>query len=100
MPSENNDLNQCEMISFNHKTSCSDIYNCCNCGGNDCGCRYCFSCNACSRCLDEDDEEYTKESISQELRSELTLSELTFSRQDEEEIMDSFQDAMANIGKK
>lgn len=29
---------------------CHDHYNCCDCGGNDCGCGYCFSCNACDYC--------------------------------------------------
>lgn len=33
---------------------CESLYNCCDCGGNECGCRYCFSCNACERCLSED----------------------------------------------
>ena len=34
--------------------NCSNLFNCCNCGGNDCGCRYCFSCNACEFCLKEE----------------------------------------------
>ena len=29
---------------------CHDHFNCCDCGGNDCGCGYCFSCNACDYC--------------------------------------------------
>lgn len=33
---------------------CTDHYNCCDCGGADCGCRYCFSCNACQKCRDID----------------------------------------------
>ena len=32
---------------------CSEIYNCCDCGGNECGCAYCWSCNACEVCIDE-----------------------------------------------
>lgn len=36
--------------------NCSEIYNCCDCGGNDCGCAYCWSCNACEDCLNEDDD--------------------------------------------
>jgi hypothetical protein len=36
--------------------NCSEIYNCCDCGGNDCGCRYCWSCNACEDCLEESEE--------------------------------------------
>lgn len=34
--------------------NCGEIYNCCDCGGNDCGCAYCWSCNACEDCLNED----------------------------------------------
>jgi len=33
---------------------CYDNFNCCDCGGNDCGCRYCFSCNACDKCLSKE----------------------------------------------
>ena len=35
---------------------CSSMYNCCDCGGNNCGCAYCFSCHACNHCLDDDGE--------------------------------------------
>lgn len=46
--------NICELISIYHEHySCSDTYNCCDCGGNNCGCRGCFSCNACEVCLNE-----------------------------------------------
>ena len=38
--------------------TCGDMYNCCDCGTNDedkgCGCSYCFSCNACETCKNED----------------------------------------------
>jgi len=34
---------------------CDDMFDCCDCGGNDCGCSYCWSCNACERCLNDDD---------------------------------------------
>ena len=34
--------------------TCSDLYDCCSCGGNDCGCAYCFDCNACEFCLNEE----------------------------------------------
>lgn len=30
---------------------CSSLYDCCDCGGNECGCLYCWSCNACEVCL-------------------------------------------------
>lgn len=33
--------------------NCEKIYDCCDCGGNECGCGYCWSCNACEECLDE-----------------------------------------------
>ena len=42
----------CEYESFNGCV-CEEIYNCCDCGGNDCGCAYCWSCNACEECLKE-----------------------------------------------
>lgn len=29
---------------------CGDYYNCCDCGGENCGCGYCFSCQACDYC--------------------------------------------------
>ena len=35
---------------------CEDLYNCCDCGGEGCGCAYCFSCNACDSCKDESDK--------------------------------------------
>jgi len=34
--------------------NCEELYNCCDCGGNDCGCAYCWSCNACENCLKEE----------------------------------------------
>lgn len=46
---------QCEHLVDGH--DCFDLYNCCDCGGIDgeygCGCRYCFSCNACDVCLED-----------------------------------------------
>ena len=36
---------------------CGVIYTCCDCGDNDCGCAYCWSCNACEDCLNEDEED-------------------------------------------
>ena len=30
--------------------NCEELYNCCSCGGVDCGCRYCWDCNACDEC--------------------------------------------------
>ena len=44
----------CEFVkSGAHIRDCGEMFNCCNCGGNDCGCRYCFSCNACEHCKSE-----------------------------------------------
>ncbi|UGO51380.1 hypothetical protein PQE72_gp063 [Bacillus phage vB_BanS_Skywalker] len=43
----------------NMACNCEEIYNCCDCGdtsGNGCGCAYCWSCNTCEDCLNEDDE--------------------------------------------
>jgi len=42
--------NECEEVSDEHNYICSDLYDCCSCGGVDCGCRYCFDCNACDNC--------------------------------------------------
>ena len=36
--------------------NCEDLYDCCDCGGHDCGCAYCWSCNACESCLEEGEE--------------------------------------------
>lgn len=33
---------------------CHSLFNCCDCGGNECGCSYCFSCKACDFCLKEE----------------------------------------------
>lgn len=38
---------------FHTGYSCSELYDCCNCGGSGCGCAYCFSCHACEYCLSE-----------------------------------------------
>lgn len=40
----------------NNRT-CGDMYNCCDCGTTDdcgCGCSYCFSCNACDHCKNDE----------------------------------------------
>lgn len=39
------------------KYECERMFNCCSCGGNDCGCRYCWDCNACEVCLGNQWEE-------------------------------------------
>ncbi|HAS5696685.1 hypothetical protein [Vibrio cholerae] len=44
--------NMCEEMD-NQGNCCSEHYNCCNCGTGNCGCRYCFSCNACSFCKEQ-----------------------------------------------
>lgn len=33
--------------------TCSQLYTCCSCGDNDCGCPYCFDCNACEACKED-----------------------------------------------
>lgn len=47
----------CEAVACG-ELSCEEQYNCCDCGTDDqdngCGCRYCWSCNACEECLNED----------------------------------------------
>ena len=42
-------------MTFGWLKMCEDIYNCCDCGGNDCGCAYCWSCNACENCENDED---------------------------------------------
>jgi len=37
--------------------TCSQLYTCCSCGGNDCGCHYCFDCHACDACKDDREEQ-------------------------------------------
>lgn len=44
----------CESVTKDNKLTCEDLYNCCDCGGVECGCPYCWSCNACDTCKDED----------------------------------------------
>lgn len=44
---------KCEHYN-NTKKTCDDLYNCCDCGGHDCGCGYCWSCNVCENCLNEE----------------------------------------------
>jgi hypothetical protein len=42
---------RCEWLP--HGTRCVDRLTCCDCGdptGDGCGCRYCWSCNACDFC--------------------------------------------------
>lgn len=50
--------NQCEFIGeyqgHNNKKTCTALFNCCDCGGNECGCIECFSCNACEYCLEDE----------------------------------------------
>ena len=43
------------MCKYNEyeENTCHEFYNCCDCGGIDCGCEYCFSCNACDECIEE-----------------------------------------------
>ena len=35
-------------------SECGTMYDCCDCGGENCGCAYCFSCHACESCLSEE----------------------------------------------
>ncbi len=46
--------NMCEEMD-NQGNCCFEHYNCCDCGGNDCGCPGCFSCKACPFCKEEDE---------------------------------------------
>lgn len=46
---------KCEhaMLRQDHFADCSSTFNCCSCGGVNCGCVYCFDCNACEHCRGE-----------------------------------------------
>jgi hypothetical protein len=44
-------LGETHVIAPENKCCCSGSFDCCDCGGNNCGCDYCFSCNACEECL-------------------------------------------------
>lgn len=46
---EEMNLSSCENKTSNGLT-CEDLFNCCDCGGSECGCGYCWSCNACDHC--------------------------------------------------
>lgn len=39
-------------VDENIDCNCCEIYNGCDCGGVECGCNDCFSCNACENCLE------------------------------------------------
>jgi len=41
---------------LNIPETCHDYFNCCDCGGENCGCRYCFSCRACEYCREGEGE--------------------------------------------
>lgn len=43
-----------ECLNKSDKHDCSTLFNCCSCGGNDCGCPYCWDCNACENCSEND----------------------------------------------
>ena len=47
-------LTETYTIPPKNKCHCSDTFNCCDCGGSHCGCAYCFSCNACDKCLNRE----------------------------------------------
>lgn len=36
------------------ENKCSKMFDCCDCGGNNCGCSGCWSCNACDNCQGEE----------------------------------------------
>lgn len=62
---------------------CSDHYNCCDCGGNECGCAYCFSCHACEYCRSGEGEHC--ELISDEVFSRLTSEQKRLAEPNNEE---------------
>lgn len=44
------DDNRCEYLECGSEYSCSELFNGCDCGDYGCGDPYCFSCNACDCC--------------------------------------------------
>ena len=36
--------------------TCGELYNCCSCGDNGCGCAYCYDCKACENCKNDNPE--------------------------------------------
>ena len=59
-----NNKTMCERLGLygkdkhGNENDCGYMFNCCDCGrrGEEegCGCSYCFSCNACEECLNEE----------------------------------------------
>lgn len=47
MPTDQDEM--CEEEAVGNR-SCSDQYDCCDCGTGECGCQYCWSCRACEVC--------------------------------------------------
>jgi hypothetical protein len=45
-----------DMTNYDEPLDCYELFDCCSCGDNDCGCRYCFDCNACDSCKDDHPE--------------------------------------------
>lgn len=43
-------------MTFKQVSNCSTMFNCCDCGGNECGCAYCWSCKACENCFEDNGE--------------------------------------------
>lgn len=46
-----------ECLNAGDGSECSEMYDCCRCGGNKCGCAYCFDCNACHVCKGEEEDD-------------------------------------------
>ena len=44
----------------NKKNTCSYYFDCCDCGGNDCGCGYCWSCKACEECINGNEDKCSR----------------------------------------
>lgn len=37
-------------------SNCEKLFDCCDCGGKDCGCGYCWACKACENCYEGNEE--------------------------------------------
>lgn len=44
----------CQNASKESPETCGELFNCCDCGGENCGCAYCWSCHACEECKSGD----------------------------------------------
>ena len=49
-----------KLIEKKARTCVNYGYNCCSCGDNNCGCAYCYDCNTCEACKNDDEDNCEK----------------------------------------